>query len=161
MTSVHPSYSRDATYDVMGGWLYLWVFTASLLVTNILLELIGILPPFAGEFWAVANDPTSSIYHPFLMPWLLFMLIGRTALLFVAGWLAADFLKKHRRAPMLAIGFLLAYLAVLLVKEFLGMMILKTFEFYVPILFSLDQPWTLLQHKELILAALSCVAWIP
>ena len=40
-------------------------------------------------------------------------------------------------------------------------MIVRTFDQYVQSLFSLDQPWTMFQRKELVLAVLSCVIWIP
>ena len=69
------------TYNVIGGLLYLWLLTLSVIVLKILMGLIAILPPFSSDIWALANDPFASGYHPLLRPLLLFELAGRTTLL--------------------------------------------------------------------------------
>ena len=64
------------TYDVIGGFLYLWLLTLSVILLKILMGLVAILPPFSSDIWAMANNPFASGYHPLLRPLLLFELVG-------------------------------------------------------------------------------------
>jgi len=152
------------TYNVIGGLLYLWLLTLSIVVFKILAGLVAVLPPFSRDVWALANDPFASGYHPLMRPLLLLDLAGRTALLCGATVVAEYFFKKHKFTPRLIVGFLLAY-ALLVLTEQLILMDLTRFSLagFQPFAGS----WPLLRIifpgkvTESFLVLVSCLIWIP
>ncbi|HJT19789.1 MAG TPA: DUF2569 family protein [Nitrospira sp.] len=142
-------------YESVSGWLYLWLVTALLIAVTTLLGLLGALPPINHELWATANDPMASAYHPLLRPVLLFKLIARTALLWIASVMAMDFFRRRRHVPKLVIGFLLANLMVLMTEQLLLWEVMDQYTRYLP------SPWKPFRNYECALALGSCVVWIP
>jgi hypothetical protein len=144
------------SYDAIGGFLYLWLLTLSVIVLKILMGLIAVLPPFSRDIWAMANDPFASGYHPLLRPLLLFELVGRTALLCGVTVVAEYFFKKHRRAPRLIVGFMLTYLVFLIAGSLMKTEVMKPLGKF--LLSGFQSPFL---RKEFILALISCLTWVP
>ena len=143
------------SYDTIGGFLYLWLFILSVIFLKNLLGLVGILPPFRSDLWATANNPFASGYHPLLRTFLLFEIAGRTILLCGVVVVAEHFFKKHRRAPLLIIGFLLSYLVFLISEHLIANEIMKQFSKF------LFGGWNPYYNKESISVLAVCLLWIP
>jgi hypothetical protein len=142
----------------VSGWLYLWPLTLSLISVKIVSGLLGVLPPFSREEWAIANDPMASAYHPLLRPLLLFELVGRTGLLYIASVMTIDFFNRPQRLPKLVIGFLVANLLFLITEQIFSREIMSELKQLSPYL---PSPWKPFRSYEFALALGSCVVWIP
>lgn len=102
-----------ATYERIGGWLYVGAVALFLVSLEIFMELISILPPFIPDIWAASHTPEAALYHPLLAPFLLFELIGGTTLVYVSGLMASAFFNKRRTTAKLTVGFLIGVMVFL------------------------------------------------
>ncbi|HTN72676.1 MAG TPA: DUF2569 family protein [Methylomirabilota bacterium] len=141
-------------YETISGWLYVWLFTASVVSLKIVLGLIQVLPPFNHVIWASANDPMAAAYDPLLRPLLLFKLVSRTTLLWVVSVMAIGFLNRRQYVPKLAIGFLVANLLVLMTEQLLLWELSPLTQLWL-------SPWKPFPTYEFALAICSCLFWVP
>ena len=151
----HPVEVIDVAFNKIGGWFNLWLVTASILSWQIIAGLIGVLPPVSGKIWAMANDPMSRGYAPLLKVLLLFTLTGRTLLIYVGGLIGIDFVRRSHYIPKLVVGFLLAYLIILVTEQVL----LR--EFIKPLQMFLVMPWNPFRLREFVTTIIACLIWVP
>ena len=156
MTNTSTTPSAPPAYDRLGGWLYLWVLTATTITYELLQGLIMVSPPVAADMWARANDPLASGAHWLLKPFLLFELCSRAALLYTGGVVARASFKRRSYVPGLTIGFLGAYLIVLVIEEVMSFVMVKSNEEFL-----IEPAWTTLGSMEFFLVLVSCLVWIP
>ena len=161
----HPGAVNDGHVDKFGGWLFLWWVTASILSLKIIVGLVSVLPPFAGDLWDKANDPFSRGY-PLWKVLLLFGLISRTALLCTGAVVGIGFLRRRHYVPKLIVGFLLAYLLIAVGQKLLMVQIFQPTESFFVMVRAFWSSWhrDLLgrfSNFELTLALIACLIWIP
>ncbi len=149
--------SRSLGLVKIGGWLYLWLPTASYIASVTLINLIGTLPVVSPNIWAMASDSTASSYHPLIKPLLIFNLISNfILLLFLCLQVAPDFYRLRQRATRTVVAFLGMYLLFLLIERGIWIFIIRSFS-YGTALFGGNQ----VISKQLAISAACCLIWVP
>jgi uncharacterized protein DUF2569 len=102
----------------------------------------------------MVNNPMSRGYHPLSKVFLLFSLTSRTALLYAGIVIGIDFFRRRHYVPKLVVGFLLAYLVILVAEKLLMRRIMEPLQEF---LVTAPKFWT----RELVMTTLACLIWVP
>jgi hypothetical protein len=135
----------------IGGWL--WLVVAGLLISPIRIagDLLTIhWPLFRDGAWPVLTTPGAEAYHPLWAPLITFEIAGNTGSILLALTTLWFLLRRSRRAPILAITWLIWTTAIVTIDFFAADLI--------PAVAAKPDPAGM---RELVRSLISTAIWVP